>query len=205
MQFELKPLDYDYDALEPHIGARTVEIHYSKHHQGYLDKLEQAIGDKPLAKESLEDIVRKTDGSVFNSAAQVWNHDFYWKCMKPGGGGKPADDLEKLLSRDFGSLDRFRQDFAEAASNEFGSGWTWLVMDNGKLRVISTTDADTPLTKNLTALLTLDVWEHAYYLDYQNERDAYIEAFLDHLINWDFARENLGRVSLAMPSAGRRR
>jgi Fe-Mn family superoxide dismutase len=192
MQFELKPLDYDYDALEPHIGARTVEIHYSKHHQGYLDKLEQAIGDKPLAKESLEDIVRKTDGSVFNSAAQVWNHDFYWKCMKPGGGGKPADDLEKLLSRDFGSLDRFRQDFAEAASNEFGSGWTWLVMDNGKLRVISTTDADTPLTKNLTALLTLDVWEHAYYLDYQNERDAYIEAFLDHLINWDFARENLG-------------
>jgi Fe-Mn family superoxide dismutase len=125
--------------------------------------------------------------------------------MKPGGGGKPADDLEKLLSRDFGSLDRFRQDFAEAASNEFGSGWTWLVMDNGKLRVISTTDADTPLTKNLTALLTLDVWEHAYYLDYQNERDAYIEAFLDHLINWDFARENLGRVSLAMPSAGRRR
>lgn len=192
MQFELKPLDYDYDALEPHIGARTVEIHYSKHHQGYLDKLEKAIGDKPLAKESLEHIVRKTEGSVFNSAAQVWNHDFYWKCMKPGGGGKPAGDLEKLLSRDFGSLDRFRQDFAEAASNEFGSGWTWLVMDNGKLRVISTTDADTPLTKNLTALLTLDVWEHAYYLDYQNERDAYIEAFLDHLINWDFARENLG-------------
>ncbi|HUD96345.1 MAG TPA: superoxide dismutase [Woeseiaceae bacterium] len=192
MQFELKPLDYDYDALEPHIGARTVEIHYSKHHQGYLDKLEKAIGDKPLAKESLEHIVRNTEGSVFNSAAQVWNHDFYWKCMKPGGGGKPAGDVEKLLSRDFGSLDRFRQDFAEAASNEFGSGWTWLVMDNGKLRVISTTDADTPLTKNLTALLTLDVWEHAYYLDYQNERDAYIEAFLDHLINWDFARENLG-------------
>lgn len=191
MQFELKPLDYDYDALEPHIGARTVEIHYSKHHQGYLDKLENAIGDKPLAKESLEHIVRKTEGSVFNSAAQVWNHDFYWKCMKPGGGGKPAGDVEKLLSRDFGSLDRFRQDFAEAASNEFGSGWTWLVMDSGKLRVISTTDADTPLTKNLTALLTLDVWEHAYYLDYQNERDAYIEAFLDHLINWDFARENL--------------
>jgi Fe-Mn family superoxide dismutase len=192
MQFNLKPLDYDYDALEPHIGARTVEIHYSKHHQGYLDKLEKAIGDKPLAKESLEVIVRNTDGPVFNSAAQVWNHDFYWKCMKPGGGGKPAGEVEKLLSRDFGSLDRFRQDFAEAASNEFGSGWTWLVMDNGKLRVISTTDADTPLTKDMTALLTLDVWEHAYYLDYQNERDAYIEAFLDRLVNWDFARENLG-------------
>ncbi len=192
MQFKLKPLPYDYDALEPHVGARTLKIHHGKHHQGYLDKLQKAIAGKPLAEESLETIIRKTEGDTFNFAAQVWNHDFYWQSMSPAGGGKPDGKVEELLVRDFGSVDKFRQSFAEAAKGEFGSGWAWLVADKGKLRVKSSTDAENPLTDNQVPLLTLDVWEHAYYLDYQNERAAYIEAFLDHLINWDFACTNLG-------------
>lgn len=191
MQFKLQPLDYSYDALAPHIGASTVEIHYSKHHKGYLEKLEKAIGGKKLAEESLEDIVRKTEGSTFNNAAQVWNHDFYWKCMTPDGGGEPKGELAKALQRDFGGVDDFRQELAEAAKGQFGSGWAWLVRDGGKLRVLSTTDAENPLTENQTPLLTIDVWEHAYYLDYQNERARYVQAFIDHLINWDFAARNL--------------
>ncbi len=192
MQFKLKPLPYDYDALEPHVGARTLKIHHGKHHQGYLDKLEKAMAGKPLAEESLETIIQKTEGDTFNFAAQVWNHDFDWQSMSPTGGGKPDGKVEELLVRDFGSVDKFRQLFAEAAKGEFGSGWAWLVADEGKLRVKSSTDAENPLADNQVPLLTLDVWEHAYYLDYQNERAAYIEAFLDHLINWDFACTNLG-------------
>lgn len=191
MQFKLKPLNYDYDALEPHISARTLEFHHTKHHQGYIDKLEKAIGGKPLADKSLEEIVRSTDGSTFNNAAQVWNHDFYWQCMKPGGGGDPDSEVRKALGRDFGSVDDFRRQFAAAAKGEFGSGWAWVVRENDKLKVLSTTDAENPLTEDQAPMMTIDVWEHAYYLDYQHERGKYIEAFLDHLINWDFLARNL--------------
>lgn len=191
MQFKLQQLDYSYDALAPHISASTVELHHSKHHQDYLDKLEKAISGKKLAEEDLDDIVRKTEGSTFNNAAQVWNHDFYWKCMAPGGGGDPGKAVAEALKRDFGSIDDFRQKFAEAAKDEFGSGWAWLVRDNGKLKVLSTTDAENPLIRNQTPVLTIDVWEHAYYLDYQNERARYVQAFIDHLINWDFVSKNL--------------
>ena len=191
MQFKLQPLDYPYDALAPHISASTVEIHYSKHHKGYLDKLEKAIGGKELADEDLEDIVCKTEGSTFNNAAQVWNHDFYWQCMTPDGGGDPKGEVAEALKRDFGSIKDFRQKFAEAAKNEFGSGWAWLVQESGKLKVRSTTDAENPLIYEQNPLLTIDVWEHAYYLDYQNERAKYVKAFIDHLINWDFVARNL--------------
>lgn len=194
MQFKLKPLDYDYDALEPHISARTLKFHHTKHHQGYIDKLEKAIGDKPLADKSLEDIVRSTDGSTFNNAAQVWNHDFYWQCMKPEGGGDPDSKVSQALQRDFGSVDNFRQELTKAAKGQFGSGWAWLVLDGGKLKVLSTTDAENPLTENQTPIVTIDVWEHAYYLDYQNERPKYIEAFLDHLINWEFVGRNIAKA-----------
>jgi Fe-Mn family superoxide dismutase len=192
VEFKLKSLDYDYDALEPHISGRTVTVHHTKHHQGYIDKLKKAIGDKPLARESLEEIVRKTEGSTFNSAAQVWNHDFYWDCIRPDGGGAPEGPIAEALKRDFGTVDDFRQEFATAAKNEFGSGWAWLVLENGKLRVLSTTDAENPLTEvGQVPILTIDVWEHAYYLDYQHERAKYVEAFIDNLINWDFAARNL--------------
>lgn len=194
MQFKLKPLDYDYDALEPHISARTLKFHHTKHHQGYIDKLEKAIGDKPLADKSLEDIVRSTDGSTFNNAAQVWNHDFYWQCMKPEGGGDPDSKVSQALQRDFGSVDNFRQELTKAAKGQFGSGWAWLVLDGGKLKVLSTTDAENPLTEDQTPIVTIDVWEHAYYLDYQNERPKYIEAFLDHLINWEFVGRNIAKA-----------
>ena len=191
MQFKLQPLDYSYDALAPHIGASTVEVHYSKHHKGYLDKLEKAIGGTELADEDLEDIVRNTEGSTFNNAAQVWNHDFYWQCMSPDGGGDPKGEVAESLKRDFGGIRDFRKKFAEAAKNEFGSGWAWLVQEKGKLKVRSTTDAENPLVYDQVPILTIDVWEHAYYLDYQNERAKYVEAFIDHLINWELAAKNL--------------
>ena len=198
MKFELPPLPYEFDALEPHIGARTLRIHYSKHHQGYVDKLAKALNGKTLASKSLVDIVCETDGDMYNNAAQVWNHTFYWRSMTPTGGGSPSPRVANLIKRDFGGVDEFKQRFAEAASGEFGSGWAWLVAnDDGKLRVISSTDAENPMRSGELPLLTLDVWEHAYYLDYQNERGRYIAGFLDHLINWDFIEENLNEGSAA--------
>jgi Fe-Mn family superoxide dismutase len=192
VKFEIPPLPYAKDALEPHMSARTVELHYEKHHKGYLKKLEDLVRGKPEAEHSLEDLIRSADGAVFNNAAQVWNHTFYWQSMKPGGGGRPSGRLRDALEQAFGSFDSFKQGFAEAASNEFGSGWAWLVSDpRGRLRILSTTDAENPLQQDLTPLLTLDVWEHAYYLDYQNERDRYIRAFLDHVLNWEFVARNL--------------
>jgi Fe-Mn family superoxide dismutase len=191
MRFELSPLPYPKNALEPVISARTVDIHYEKHHKGYLDKLEQAIGDRPVARGGLEGVIRDAEGSVFNLAAQVWNHAFYWHCMTPNGGGKPSGRLADAIDRDFGGADDFRRAFAEAANGEFGSGWAWLVArPDGGLRVISTTDAENPVRSKLTPLLTLDVWEHAYYLDYQNERDRYVRGFVDRLIDWRFAEKN---------------
>jgi Fe-Mn family superoxide dismutase len=194
MKFELPPLPYEKAALEPYVSARTLDLHYEKHHRGYLTKLEKAIGGKPEAEKSLVDIIRTSDGKVFNLAAQVWNHTFYWSSMKPGGGGKPSGDLLAAIDRDLGGFADFKQRFAEAASGEFGSGWAWLIAGaNQKLRVVSTHDADDPLRTNATPLLTIDVWEHAYYVDYQNERERYIRAFLDHVVDWEFAEANYAR------------
>lgn len=198
MAITLPDLPYGKGALAPHISKKTLEFHYGKHHQGYVDKTNKAIKGGPLDDASLEEIVREANGSdqkLFNSAAQAWNHNFYWPSMSPRGGGKPRGDLADAIKRDFGGLDGFKESFSEAGKNEFGSGWTWLVARNGKLDVFSTTDAETPLTDNgATPLLTMDVWEHAYYLDYQNARGDYIKKFLDKLINWDFAAENLERA-----------
>lgn len=198
MKFELPKLDYAENALDPHISEQTVAIHYHKHHQGYLNKLKKAIGDKKEAEKTLEELIRTTEGHVFNCAAQVWNHSFYWKCMTPDGGSKPAEKLAQAIDRDFGSLKEFKTKFTEAANGEFGSGWAWLTSDkNGKLHVTSSTDAENPLqsSESKTPLLTIDVWEHAYYLDYQNERGKYVEGFLDHLINWDFVSDNYNKLS----------
>jgi Fe-Mn family superoxide dismutase len=181
-------LPFAYDALEPHIGARTVEIHYTKHHQGYVDKLNAEVG----GDRSLIDIVRNSKGDLYNNAAQVWNHNFYWCSIEPNGGGRPKDPTTEELRKHFGSVDAFKREFGEAAKGEFGSGWAWLVRDRkGALKILSSTDAENPLRANETPVLTIDVWEHAYYLDYANERGKYVEAFLDHLLNWDFLEENL--------------
>ena len=196
MEFELPKLPYELDELEPYVSARTLRIHYLKHHQGYVDKLEKALSGKPLARKSLVDIVCETDGDTYNNAAQVWNHSFYWSSMTRNGGGSPRQSVAAAIERDFGGVEDFKQRFAEAASGEFGSGWAWLVAnDDGKLRVISSTDAENPMRSGQHPLLTLDVWEHAYYLDYQNERGKYIAAFLDHLLNWAFVEKNLNRVN----------
>jgi Fe-Mn family superoxide dismutase len=187
------PLPYAKDALEPHISARTLEFHYEKHHRGYFEKLRKAVEGTPEARRSLEDLILDAEGDLFNNAAQVWNHDFYWRSMRPGGGGEPPHALRDVLANRFGSFEAFRQQFAEAATGEFGSGWAWLVRDRyGRLRVQSSSDAENPLREGFEPLLTLDVWEHAYYLDYQNERGRYVERFLDHLVDWDFVVDNLG-------------
>jgi Fe-Mn family superoxide dismutase len=193
MKFNLDPLPYPKDALEPHISAETLEYHYGKHHAGYLKKLEKAIGGTPLAERSLEEIVRTSDGSTFNNAAQVWNHGFYWRCMKPTGGGTPSGALLKAIEHDFGSFDEFRKKFLAAANAEFGSGWAWLgrAASGDTLKVYATDDADNPLLCDDTPLLTIDLWEHAYYLDYRNERARYVQTFFDRLIDWSFVAQNL--------------
>ena len=192
MPITLPPLPYAYDALEPHIGAATLETHYDKHHRGYVDKTNNAIAGTERATQSLEQIVRESEGSLFNNAAQSWNHTFYWHSMTPGG-TTPGDELKSALARDFGSVDAFKRELADAANNQFGSGWAWLALERGgKLRVLSTSDADTPLAHDgMVPLLTCDVWEHAYYLDYRNQRAKYVTAFLEHLVNWEFAEQNL--------------
>jgi superoxide dismutase, Fe-Mn family len=196
MTFEIPPLPYSKRALAPHVSARTVDLHYEKHHKGYLRKLKQLVSGKPEAKLGLEDLIRTTDGAVFDNAAQVWNHTFYWKSMRPPGGARPEGELLDVLKSAFGSLAAFKRQFAEAAIGEFGSGWAWLVRDrSGRLHVRNSSDAENPLQQGLVPLLTLDVWEHAYYLDYQNEREPYVRAFLDELLNWEFVAENLGIAS----------
>jgi Fe-Mn family superoxide dismutase len=192
VKFELSPLPYPKDALEPALSARTLQYHYEKHHRGYMNKLAKALEGKPLAEKSLEEIIRSAKGSLFNHAAQVWNHDFYWRSMTPNGGGRPSGELAAAIERDFGSFEDWKQRFAEAANDEFGSGWAWLVAGpKGRLRVISTSDAENPIQSgDSSPLLTLDVWEHAYYLDYQNERDRYVRGYLDSLVNWSFAEKN---------------
>jgi Fe-Mn family superoxide dismutase len=192
MKFQIPPLPYPKDALDPMLSATAVDIHYEKHHKGYVEKLRKLIEGTPAEKLGPEELITTATGDVFNNAAQVWNHTFFWRCMRPRGGGKPEGPLLRGLEEDFGSFEEFRRKFAEAANGEFGSGWAWLVRDgSGHLRVYSSDDAQNPLQRKDTPLLTLDVWEHAYYLDYRNERARYVEAFLDRLVNWEFASTNL--------------
>ena len=193
MAFTLPPLPWAKDALSPHISAETIDFHHGKHHQAYLDNLNKAVEGKPEASKTLEQIIlAAAEGPLFNNAAQVWNHTFYWNSLKPGGGGKPTGKLLEAVNRDFGSADTLLQQLGEAAKTQFGSGWAWLVEEGGKLKVTKTSNADLPLKHNQKALLTLDVWEHAYYVDYRNARPKYVEAVLANLVNWDFAAKNLG-------------
>lgn len=199
MAFELPPLPYPKDALEPHVSARTLEFHHGKHHQTYVTTLNELIKGSPLERLSLEELIKQTyrDESkvkVFNNAAQVWNHTFFWNSMKPRGGGSPTGDIAQAIDRDLGGLAKFKQDFKTAAVDQFGSGWAWLVADNGKLKITHTANGVDPLPLGQTPLLTCDVWEHAYYLDYQNRRPDFVQAFLDHLVNWDFVAQNLAKA-----------
>ena len=190
MKFELDPLPYAKNALTPHLTEETLSFHYEKHHQTYMTNLKNLLTGKPEAEQTLEQIIKGASGPLFNNAAQVWNHDFYWKSMKPNGGGEPTGALADAIKRDFGSYAEFRTKFAEASVKQFASGWGWLVVDAGKLAIVTTSNAETPLTKGQKALITCDVWEHAYYIDYRNLRAKYLDTFLDKLVNWDFAAEN---------------
>jgi Fe-Mn family superoxide dismutase len=191
MAFTLPPLPYDKNALAPHISAETLEYHHGKHHAAYVNNLNKLIEGKPEASLSLEEIIKSSEGGVFNNAAQIWNHTFYWSSMKPNGGGLPTGDLAQAITRDFGSFEKFSDELTNAAVTQFGSGWAWLVVADGKLSVTKTPNADLPMKHGQTALLTIDVWEHAYYIDYRNLRPKYVETFLKSLANWDFATENL--------------
>ena len=194
MPFTLPALPYDKKALEPQLSAETLEFHHGKHHNAYATNLNNLIAGKPEADKTLEEIIMKADGGVFNNAAQMWNHTFYWNSMKPRGGGEPTGDLAAAITRDFGSFAKFKEEFTAAATTQFGSGWAWLVFEKGKLKVTKTANADLPMKYGQTALLTIDVWEHAYYIDYRNLRPKYIETYLNQLANWDFAAENLKKA-----------
>ena len=186
MAIELPALPYDRTALEPHISGETIDFHYGKHHQAYVTNLNNLIAGTEFADMPLADIVRKSQGGMFNNAAQVWNHSFYWNCLKPNGGGEPAGKLAEAINAAFGSFDRFKEEFGKTAIGTFGSGWAWLVeRADGSLALASTPNAATPLTGDDKPLLTCDVWEHAYYIDYRNLRAKYVEAFWN-LVNWDF-------------------
>jgi|APGre2960657444_1045066.scaffolds.fasta_scaffold53801_2 Fe-Mn family superoxide dismutase len=196
MPFELPTLPYGKNALAPHISENTINYHYGKHHQAYVTNLNNLISGTDLADKSLEEIIKisandKTKAGIFNNSAQVWNHTFYWHSMKPNGGGKPSGEVLKQIESDFGSYENFVTEFKNAGATQFGSGWAWLVLDSGKLKVVKTGNAETPLTTSAKPLMTMDVWEHAYYLDFQNARPTYIDTFLNHLVNWDFVNENL--------------
>ena len=191
MPFMLPPLPFEKNQLEPHISVETIDFHYGKHHKAYVDKLNELLSGKPEASQSLEEVVRSAEpGPVFNNAAQVWNHTFYWNGIAPGGTKVPAD-LDAAIRKEFGSLDKLKELLQDAAVTQFGSGWAWLVLDNGKLKVTKTSNADLPLKHDQTALLTIDVWEHAYYVDYRNARAKYVAAVLANLVNWDFVARNL--------------
>jgi Fe-Mn family superoxide dismutase len=198
MAFELPPLPFPKNALEPHMSAKTLEFHHGKHHKTYVDTLNKLIHGTPLEKKPLEDIIRATakdesKAQIFNNAAQVWNHTFFWHSMKPAGGGKPSGEIAEALERSFGGYDKFREEFAEACTSQFGSGWGWLVRERDKLKVIKTPNAVNPLSLGQVAILTCDVWEHAYYLDFQNRRPDFVTTFLDHLVNWDHVAHALKR------------
>lgn len=196
-QYVLAPLPYSDIALQPVISSNTLSFHYGKHHKTYVDNLNNLLANSDLAGQSLEQIIKATAGqtekaAIFNNAAQIWNHMFYWHSLKPNGGGEPSSTLKQKIEASFGSLEVCKKEFAQAALTQFGSGWAWLVQDGDKIALVKTGNAETPLTKNVRPLLTIDVWEHAYYLDYQNRRADYANAILEKLINWDFAAANLG-------------
>ena len=193
----LPPLPYAENALEPVISAKTLSFHYGKHHKAYVDNLNKLITGTDYSDLSLEEIIKGTAGrteraAIFNNAAQIWNHTFYWNSLSPKGGGEPPAALKQKIEASFGSVDAFKKEFAAAAVSQFGSGWAWLVLEDGKLKVVKTANAEDPLTTGKKPLLTIDVWEHAYYLDYQNRRPDYVNAVLDKLINWEFALQNVG-------------
>lgn len=196
MAHTLTALPYGLDALEPNISRSTLEFHHGKHHAGYVTNLNKLVAGTDLEAKSLEDTITAVAGDaskagVFNNAAQVWNHSFYWQCMKPGGGGQPTGALADKITADFGSYEAFVEQFKTAGATQFGSGWAWLVLDGGSLKVTKTANADLPLAHGQKALLTMDVWEHAYYLDYQNRRPDYMTTYLEKLVNWDFVAANL--------------
>ena len=192
MAITLPELPYAIDALEPHISKETLEFHYGKHHATYVAKLNPLIEGGELAEADIETIVKNSEGGIFNNAAQVWNHSFYWNCLSPNGGGEPGGKLAEKISSSFGSFEAFKEAFTQSAINNFGSSWTWLVENSdGSLSIVNTSNAATPLTTDAKALLTVDLWEHAYYIDYRNARPAYMAAFWS-LVNWDFVEENLG-------------
>jgi len=190
MVFELPPLPFEKNALEPYISAETIEYHYGKHHQTYVTTLNKLTEGKPEEKKTLAEIIMSAEGPLFNNAAQVWNHSFYWKGLKKDG-GQPTGTVMEAISRAFGSYEKFVEEFGNAGLTQFGSGWAWLVLEGGALKVIKTPNADLPMKHGQTALLTMDVWEHAYYIDYRNARAKYIETFTQHLINWDFVAKNM--------------
>jgi superoxide dismutase, Fe-Mn family len=197
--FELGKLPYAADALAPVISANTIGFHHGKHHQTYVTNLNNLVKEGPLAGKSLVEVIMASAGKaelqgVFNNAAQVWNHDFYWASMAPKGGGAPKGKLKEKIDSDLGGFEGFKKEFAAAGAGQFGSGWAWLVLDGGKLKVTKTPNAELPFTKGAVPLITMDVWEHAYYLDFQNRRPDYIAAWLDKLVNWDFAAENLAKA-----------
>jgi Fe-Mn family superoxide dismutase len=196
MTITLPQLPYERTALAPHISEETLNYHYGKHHNAYVVNLNKLIEGTDLAGKSLEEIIKisandASKAGIFNNAAQVWNHTFYWNSMKPNGGGKPTGDLLAKIEADFGSFEKFAEEFKTAGATQFGSGWAWLVLDEGKLKITKTANALTPLTTSAKPLMTMDVWEHAYYLDYQNARPAYMGVFLEKLVNWDFVAKNL--------------
>jgi superoxide dismutase, Fe-Mn family len=199
MAIALPPLPYPDNALEPHYSAKTISFHHGKHHKAYVDNINKLIAGTPLENKPIEDIIKASAGDpskagMFNNSAQVWNHTFFWNCMKAGGGGRPQGELARRIDTSFGGYEKFAEQFKAAAVGRFGSGWGWLVLDGTALKIISTPNAETPLAGNQTALMTVDVWEHAYYLDYQNRRPDFVQAYLDHLVNWDFAAANLGQA-----------
>ena len=194
--FQLPPLPWAENALDPVISANTISFHYGKHHAAYVKKLNELVAGTRYAQMPLERVIAETAGhpdsqKIFNNAAQAWNHTFFWNCMRPGAGGKPSGPIAEAIDRDLGGYDKFREDFVKAAADCFGSGWAWLAHRNGKLQILALPNAGTPIATGATALLTVDVWEHAYYLDYQNRRPDFVGAVVDKLLDWDFAAEQL--------------
>ena len=197
MAISLPDLPYRMDDLAPYISANTLDFHYGKHHKTYVDNLNKLIAGTDLADKSLEEIIKitakdATKAGIFNNAAQVWNHSFYWQCLKKNGGGQPQGAIAAKINSTWGSYDKFTEEFKNAGITQFGSGWAWLVLEENQLKITKTANADTPLAHGQKALLTIDVWEHAYYLDYQNKRPDYLAAIIQNLINWDFVNANLG-------------
>jgi Fe-Mn family superoxide dismutase len=192
MAFELPPLPYEKNALEPHISQETLEYHYGKHHQTYVTNLNNLTKGTGMETMALEEVIKQASGGIFNNAAQVWNHSFYWNCLSPNGGGEPTGAVAAAIDKAFGSFSVFKEKFSTSAVTNFGSGWTWLVKTaDGGVEIVNTSNAGTPLTEGKAALLTCDVWEHAYYIDYRNARPKYVEAFWS-LVNWDFVAKNFG-------------